>query len=306
MAPTPRREAFRIYYQFLETSDEYFDCAASHHLQGFWQIYGIHLPDEVLEKIYCKNAERLLAGGAGQLASAIEEGQNKESPESRATRAAKKSEQRMHVKPTADFEITGDGSAAPWQQVPWESLNKREPVGHAYDARFKLLYSPRGLYVLMQGSDRKLSATLREDFADLWHEDVFEFFLWTDESQSIYFEYEISPLGYELPILVPNVGGKFLGWRPWHYEGDRKIRKAVTIQGGEQASGAKIEGWTAEIFLPFKLLEPLANVPPKAGTQWRANFYRVDYDDGQSTSWDWARVGPSFHEFRKFGTLVFD
>jgi predicted TIM-barrel fold metal-dependent hydrolase len=32
---TPRRQAFQIYYRFLETEDEYFDCAASHHLQGF-------------------------------------------------------------------------------------------------------------------------------------------------------------------------------------------------------------------------------------------------------------------------------
>src|SRR5207253_375043 len=61
---TPRRQAFRIYYRFLETDDEYFDCAASHHLQGFWMIYGIFLPDEVLEKVYLKNAERVLYGGA--------------------------------------------------------------------------------------------------------------------------------------------------------------------------------------------------------------------------------------------------
>ena len=55
-----------------------------------------------------------------------------------------------------------------------------------------------------------------------------------------------------------------------------------------------------------KLLEPLANVPPKPATRWRANFYRVDYDDGRESSWDWARVGPSFHEYEKFGTLIFD
>jgi predicted TIM-barrel fold metal-dependent hydrolase len=57
---TPRREAFRIYYRFLETDDEYFDCRDSHHLQGFWMIYGIYLPQEVLEKVYFKNAERVL------------------------------------------------------------------------------------------------------------------------------------------------------------------------------------------------------------------------------------------------------
>lgn len=212
----------------------------------------------------------------------------------------------MHVKRTDDFELIGAGSAAAWQGTAWEPLKKRAQSGHAYDARVKLLYSKTGIYVLMNGSDRKLTATLREDFLDLWEEDVFEFFFWTDERHPLYFEYEISPLGHELPILIPNMGGKFLGWRPWHYEGDRRTRKAVAIAGGEQQPGAAIAGWTAEVFIPYKLLEPLAGVPPKPGTRWRANFYRVDYDDGRSTSWDWARVGPSFHEFQKFGTLVFD
>jgi predicted TIM-barrel fold metal-dependent hydrolase len=59
----PNRAAYRIYYRFLETDDEYFDCAASHHLQGFWMIYGVFLPDDVLEKIYHKNAQRVLYFG---------------------------------------------------------------------------------------------------------------------------------------------------------------------------------------------------------------------------------------------------
>jgi predicted TIM-barrel fold metal-dependent hydrolase len=58
----PNREAYRIYYRFLETDDEYFDCSASHHRQGFWNIYGIFLPPEILAKVYRKNAERVLYG----------------------------------------------------------------------------------------------------------------------------------------------------------------------------------------------------------------------------------------------------
>jgi predicted TIM-barrel fold metal-dependent hydrolase len=57
----PDREAYRIYFRFLETDDEYFDCAKSHHLQGFWMIYGIFLPKEVLAKVYYKNADKLFA-----------------------------------------------------------------------------------------------------------------------------------------------------------------------------------------------------------------------------------------------------
>ncbi|WP_298708293.1 amidohydrolase family protein [Chitinophaga sp.] len=56
----PDARAYRIYFRFLETTDEYFDPAQGHHLQGRWMIYGLGLPDEVLEKIYHKNALRIL------------------------------------------------------------------------------------------------------------------------------------------------------------------------------------------------------------------------------------------------------
>ncbi len=59
---TPSRAAFRMYFRFLETDDEYFDPAGGHHRQGFWMIYGVFLPKDVLEKLYFKNAEKLLVG----------------------------------------------------------------------------------------------------------------------------------------------------------------------------------------------------------------------------------------------------
>jgi predicted TIM-barrel fold metal-dependent hydrolase len=57
----PIAEAYRVYYRFLETDDEYIDPSAGHHLQGRWMIYGVYLPDDVLEKIYNKNALKILA-----------------------------------------------------------------------------------------------------------------------------------------------------------------------------------------------------------------------------------------------------
>lgn len=56
----PDAEAYRIYFRFLETADEYIDPAQGHHLQGRWMIYGLDLPDDALEKIYHKNALRIL------------------------------------------------------------------------------------------------------------------------------------------------------------------------------------------------------------------------------------------------------
>ncbi len=212
----------------------------------------------------------------------------------------------LRIRQAADFVVNGKGDAGVWKAVAWEPLHPRIADGHPYETRVKMLYSPTGLYVLMEAEDRTITATMNEDFLDLWKEDVFEFFLWPDERYPVYFEYEISPLGYELPILIPNFGGEFLGWRPWHYERPRKTQKATTVVGGAKQSGACVTGWKAEVFVPYELLKPLQNVPPQSGTRWRANFYRMDYDDGKSTSWDWARVGRSFHEFEKFGTLVFE
>jgi hypothetical protein len=210
------------------------------------------------------------------------------------------------VRSCQDFEFTGTGDSRHWQHAEWVPLKVRPDGKHDYTARFKVLYSKTGIYVLFDGTDKTLTATMTADFLDLWNEDVYECFFWTDERHPVYFEYEISPLGYELPILIPNLEGEFLGWRPWHYEGTRRTRKKVVIVGGPQQPKAKIAGWRAEVFVPYELLKPLQNVPPKSGTRWRANFYRVDYDGGAVTSWDWARVGPSFHEIRNFGTLVFE
>ena len=53
-----------------------------------------------------------------------------------------------------------------------------------------------------------------------------------------------------------------------------------------------------------KLRERVLDVLTEEG--YIRGYARVDYDGGKETSWDWARVGPSFHEFKKFGTLVFE
>ncbi len=211
----------------------------------------------------------------------------------------------MIVPRCEDFTVNGQGDHAAWNAAAWTPLQRRPGGKHEYTARFKMMYSAKGIYVLFDGSDQTLTATMQEDFLHLWEEDVFELFFWTDEKHPVYFEYEISPLGQELPILVPNLNQRFLGWRPWDYRGSRKIKKGVSARGGESRPLARVAGWRAEIFIPYELLKPLQQVPPQVGTRWRANFYRVDYDDEHVTGWDWARVGPSFHDFQNFGTLIF-
>jgi predicted TIM-barrel fold metal-dependent hydrolase len=51
---------YKWYFRALETRDEYFEYYRKRH--AFWRIYGFLVPDEVLKKIYYKNALKLLPG----------------------------------------------------------------------------------------------------------------------------------------------------------------------------------------------------------------------------------------------------
>ena len=60
---TPFNINYANNYRFLETWDEYFDYSNRERPpQGRWKIYGIGLEDDVLEKIYYKNCERIILG----------------------------------------------------------------------------------------------------------------------------------------------------------------------------------------------------------------------------------------------------
>jgi uncharacterized protein len=56
----PEEQMYANYFRWLETADEYFPYWG-YPGQGRWDIYGMELPDTVLEKVYHKNAENLFA-----------------------------------------------------------------------------------------------------------------------------------------------------------------------------------------------------------------------------------------------------
>ena len=60
-----KEEMYRNHFRWLETADEYFDYWG-YPGQGRWKIYGMELPDSVLEKVYHLNAERMLGQFKGK------------------------------------------------------------------------------------------------------------------------------------------------------------------------------------------------------------------------------------------------
>lgn len=214
----------------------------------------------------------------------------------------------LKVKKTTDFSLDGKGTAKNWSKTEWfpvSPISTSEDTPTGLTTKTKILYSDTGIYILFQCEDHILTATMDADFMKLWEEDVVEAFLWPDETTPVYFEYELSPLNYELPLLISNKEENFHSWRPFSYDGDKRTRHKTSVIGGKKDSGASVRQWSAEFFIPYKLLDPLNNITPEPGTKWRANFYRIDYDEGQ-TLLAWQPVQQSFHEYKKFGTLLFE
>ena len=213
------------------------------------------------------------------------------------------------VKKCNDFSLTGKGNDPEWSKTEWSPLTKLDEGGKLNVSKFKILYSATGIYVLFQGDDEKITTKPYKDFESIFNGDVFEVFFHTDPEAAVYFEYEVNHLGKELILTISNINNKFLGWIPRNNEGVHRtgIQKQVEVVGGKKEIDSSINSWSAEIFFPYSGLGLLPKVPPASGTQWNANFCRLDYDTGSMIKWSWTpSIKKSFHELDKFRSIKFE
>lgn len=61
----PQEAMYGNWFRFFETADEHFDYWNAP-AQGRWKIYGLDLPEGVLDKVYRRNAERVFAAFTGR------------------------------------------------------------------------------------------------------------------------------------------------------------------------------------------------------------------------------------------------
>jgi hypothetical protein len=168
------------------------------------------------------------------------------------------------VKRTTDFEVTGNGDSHEWKKALWNSIPQRRDTLNKRETKVKTLYSQKGIYFLFNNQDEVLTASKKEDFDSLWLEDVNEVFLWPDTTNTIYFEYEISPFNNELPLLVPHLNGTFIGWRPWTYT-KRKEDKAYDEYCWRQEDGCQDKLMDIGIFYTLRTTCSITKCAGKTG-----------------------------------------
>ena len=157
----------------------------------------------------------------------------------------------------------------------------------------QMLYSNTGLY----SSEPRIAGDRqhRQDFMDLGRRIVLVF-LWTDR-HPVYLEYDISPLNQRLQSSSP-ISAAIPRLRPWHTSASSRERRRA--RRGPKESRRSIQGWRPNSSCRTTAA-PLQNVPPSpapgGGPTLPHGSRRWQATHGTGA------VGPSFHEYEKFGDL---
>lgn len=165
----------------------------------------------------------------------------------------------------------------------------------------RIWYDDTALFLGWTCTDADLQATLTARDANLWDEEVVEFFA-APQELSRYFEFQWNPAGGVFDAIVTNdLDARGLSRK---IDVDRTFTAAGMRSAVVKRPADGDPGWQVEVRIPFADLgRPL----PRPGEVWRGNFYRYNRTRGQReelVSWSPTRLR-SFHQPGRFGYLEF-
>ena len=168
----------------------------------------------------------------------------------------------------------------------------------------KVLWDDKNLYVAFTMEDKDVWTTMTKADDKLWTQEAVEMFIDAAGDGKNYVELQTNPKGATFDSFLP-------GYRKNQNDWTSNMKVAVKVDGTVDNRADVDKGWVVEMQIPLEdakgKLKELKNVPPKVGTEWRVNFFRLDMPAGRpqvGTGWSPPLVG-DFHALDKFGVLIF-
>ena len=193
-------------------------------------------------------------------------------------------------------DLTADADTLPWRALPpvrFADAITGAPPKQGTEVR--VAWNDDEWRLLFVAEDTDPWATMTQRDAPLYEEETVEVFFDPAGDLESYFEIEVNPLGTVLDLVLRKSRSGYKGDIAWDCDG---LRTLVRAHAG---------GWSAELAIPFA---SVTNLPPRAGSQWRANFCRIDRPsrDGslprELTAWS-PPLRASFHTPERFGVIEF-
>ena len=200
---------------------------------------------------------------------------------------------RFRCERRAFYEVAANPDAAAWRKLEAQPLRETMTGGMPSQATtVRVGWSAEELRVLFHCEDAHIFATRTQRDAPLWEEEVVEVFVDPIGDLAAYFEIEVNPLNAVLDLVLRRNRSGFVSNVAWNCDGLRTAAQRTAT------------AWTAELAIPFR---SLVAEPPHLGSQWRANFLRIDRPPGVARELTaWSPTGRShFHVPERFGVIEF-
>jgi hypothetical protein len=219
--------------------------------------------------------------------------------------AAKGGPQYPVYRATGKISIDGRLDDPDWQKAPSTGPFRRTMGGGPakFDTWAKLLWDDENLYVAFFCADPDIRTPFQKRDDPLWKADAVEIFLDPEGKGQRYMELQVSPANvifdaYFSKRSSPPDRAPDLGFNPG-------IRTAVRVDGTLNQPGDRDRSWTVEMAIPLKDLRNTPRTPPTVGSNWRANFVRIERTSGEIDDSAWSPPGDDYHNPDAMGTLVF-
>jgi len=224
------------------------------------------------------------------------------------TGAKEPPKKRLVVRKVKDGSIKIDGKL---DEPAWKDAMSTGPFVRTMDGanadvptEAKVLWDSKNLYVAFMVTDKDVWTTMGKHDDKLWTQEAVEMFINADGDDKTYAELQVNPLAATYDSWLP-------AYRKNENDWESGMKVAVKVDGTLDNRSDVDKGWVVEAAIPLEAAKgkekEMKNVPPVVGTEWRANFFRMDMPQNHAqigTAWSAPLVG-DFHALDRFGTLVF-
>ncbi len=183
-------------------------------------------------------------------------------------------------------------------------VNPEAPIA----ARAKLLWDAEGFYVGCVVRDADIVGTFKPGHSDqkLWTKDTVEIMIDPegDGDNRDYYEIEVNPQNlvfdsqFDAYNLPHDEKAQTFGHQGWQSH----LKSGVRLEGTLNNPADKDQGYSVELFIPWKSLTLAQRRPPLPGDSWRMNVYALT--QGAAVAWSPILGQGNFHKASRFGRIV--
>ena len=196
-----------------------------------------------------------------------------------------------------------------WKNVPemrlgWEMIMPRSS-GFRPDARAKIQYDDKYLYVLYQVHDRYVRSIILNDQGSVCLDSCMEFFVRPDKNGP-YYNFECNCIGTLLLYEIVRQNNNKLKMSPLPVDELREVKRFSTLPRTFSGECEKPLTWRLGLQIPLSFFVRRAGVQlPLKGQVWYGNIYKCA-DWTTHPCWLMWKKNETFHYPEGFGALVFE